>query len=58
MLLDDESLFEVPHEMTTNVVHFGPLLEHEDYSQYNENSCQYAHPAHKTMRLLTAATDG
>lgn len=57
MLLDGESLFEVAHQVTADVVDFGPLLQHEDYAQDDERRRQYAHPAHETMGLSTAETD-
>lgn len=57
MLFDRESLFEMPHKMTSNIMNFWPLLEYEHNSQNDECCRQYAHPAHETMRLSTAETN-
>lgn len=36
MLLHGEGLLKVAHEVTTNVMHLRPLLEHKHYAQHNE----------------------
>ena len=38
MLLNGERLFEMAHEVTTNVVNLRPLSEHEYYAQHNKRS--------------------
>lgn len=57
MLLDGECLFEMSHQMATNVMNFRPLLQYEYYSQHDKCGGQYAHPAHETMGLSTAETE-
>lgn len=37
MLLNGEGLFKVAHEVTADIVHLWPLLEHEDYAQHNDS---------------------
>lgn len=45
------------HKVTSYIVHLRPLLEHEHNAQDDKCRCEYAHPAHETMRLSTAETN-
>lgn len=56
MLLNCKCLLEMSHQMTSNVMNLGPLLQNKYNAHYDENCRQYAHPAHETMRLSTAET--